>query len=155
MTIQSITSPKSTLAAGISLMLLGCFMFLLNDTMGKWLVATYWVGQLLLIRSIAALILLAPFIRRESWSAFVKVLRPSLQILRAVLPLLEIAVFYWAAAYLPLADVVTFYLAGPIFVTALSLLLLNKHVGWKRWCAAIVGFIGVIVAMRPSATSIS
>jgi hypothetical protein len=54
MTSPSIVNPKSAVAAGIALMLAGCFMFSLNDTLGKWLVATYSVGQLLLIRSIAA-----------------------------------------------------------------------------------------------------
>src|SRR6202040_4221154 len=52
---RSISSPKSALAAGIGLMLLGCFVFSLNDALGKWLVATYSVGELLLIRSAAAL----------------------------------------------------------------------------------------------------
>jgi len=155
MTTDSIVNPKSTAAAGIALMLLGCFMFSLNDTMGKWLVATYSVGQLLLIRSIAALILLAPFIRREGWHAFREAPRPGLQIVRAVLSALEVALFYWAVAYLPLADVTTFYLAGPIFVTALAPFLLGEKIGWKRWTAVIAGFIGVLVAMRPSAESLS
>jgi drug/metabolite transporter (DMT)-like permease len=155
MTTESIVNPRSTVVAGIGLMLLGCFMFSLNDTMGKWLVATYSVGQLLLIRSIAALILLAPFIYREGLSSFTSAPRPKLQILRAVLSSLEVALFYWAVVYLPLADVVTFYLAGPIFVTALSPVLLGEKIGWKRWSAVIVGFIGVLIAMRPSVASFS
>jgi len=155
MTTESIVNPRSTVAVGIGLMLLGCFMFSLNDTMGKWLVATYSVGQLLLIRSVAALILLAPFIYRAGRSAFTEAPRPRVQILRAVLSSLEVALFYWAVVYLPLADVVTFYLAGPIFVTALSPLLLGEKIGWKRWSAVIVGFIGVLIAMRPSSASFS
>lgn len=147
------SSPKSALAAGIALMLLGCLMFSLNDTAGKWLVATYSVGQLLLIRSIAALCVLAPFIYREGFSAFAAAPRPRLQILRVVLSSLEVALFFWAVVYLPLADVTTFYLAGPIFVTALSPFLLGEKIGWKRMCAVIAGFIGVLVAMRPSSAS--
>ncbi len=46
--------------------------------------------------------------------------RPGLQIVRVVLSTLEVAMFFWAVSYLPLADTVTFYLAGPIYVTALS-----------------------------------
>ena len=63
------------------------------------------------------------------------------------------ALFYWAVVYLPLADVTTFYLAGPIFVTALSPFLLGETIGWKRASAVIAGFIGVLVAMRPSTAS--
>lgn len=155
MTSPSIVNPKSAVAAGIALMLAGCFMFSLNDTLGKWLVATYSVGQLLLIRSIAALLVLAPLMYRAGWRAFKTAPRPGLQLLRAALSSCEVGLFYWAVAYLPLADVVTFYLAGPIFVTALSAVLLKESVGWRRWSAVIVGFIGVLIAMRPSSASFS
>ena len=64
-------------------------------------------------------------------------------------PQLEVACFYWALAYMPLADVMTFYLAGPIYVTAMSPLLLGEHVGWRRWAAVIAGFVGVMVALAP------
>ena len=65
----------------------------------------------------------------------------------------EVACFYWALAYMPLADVMTFYLAGPIYVTAVSPLLLDEHVGWRRWAAVIAGFAGVMIALGPSAGS--
>ena len=57
--------------------------------------------------------------------------------------------------YLPLADAITFYLAGPIYVTALSALLLKEQVGWRRWAAVLVGFLGVVIALRPSAASLT
>ena len=50
-------------AAGVGFMLAGIGLFATNDALGKWLLTTYSVGELLLIRSIAALILLVPFIR--------------------------------------------------------------------------------------------
>jgi len=58
-------------------------------------------------------------------------------------------------SYLPLADTVTFYLAGPIYVTALSVVLLAEQVGWRRWLAVLIGFAGVLIALRPSAASIT
>jgi drug/metabolite transporter (DMT)-like permease len=66
---------------------------------------------------------------------------------------LEVAGFYWAVAYLPLADVMTFYLAAPIYVTAISAVFLREQVGWRRWSAVIVGFIGVMIALRPTNAS--
>jgi drug/metabolite transporter (DMT)-like permease len=150
---RTISSPKSALAAGVALMLLGCFVFSLNDALGKWLVATYSVGELLLIRSAAALCVLAPLAWREGFAAFAAMPRPRLQILRVMLSSLEVGFFFWAVTYLPLADVTTFYLAGPIFVTALSPFLLGETIGWKRCAAVIVGFVGVLVAMRPSSAS--
>lgn len=135
------------------MMLIGIFFFALNDALGKWLIATYSVGQLLLVRSVAGLVFLAPFIRREGWGAFKQAPRPGLQLLRPVFSTVEVACFYWALAYMPLADVMTFYLAGPIYVTAVSPLLLGEHVGWRRWLAVIAGFVGVMVALQPSADS--
>ena len=63
--------------------------------------------------------------------------------------------FFWAVSYLPLADTVTFYLAGPIYVTALSVVLLREPVGWRRWTAVLVGFTGVLLALRPSAATVT
>jgi drug/metabolite transporter (DMT)-like permease len=151
-----ISDPASSRAAlaGIALMLAGIFLFSVNDALGKWLVATYTVGQVLLIRSLAALVLLAPFIWRDV-KAFAAAPRWGLQLVRAALATIEVACFYWAVAYLPLADVMAYYLAGPIFVTAIAGTVLREPVGWRRWSAVVVGFLGVIVCLRPGVTALT
>jgi len=58
--------------------------------------------------------------------------------------------FYWATRYMPLADVMTFYMATPLIVTALSAPLLGEKVERFRWIAVLIGFVGVIVALRPT-----
>jgi len=148
-------SARQTALAGISLMLLGIFLFSANDALGKWILATYPVGQMLLIRGTAALLLLSPFIYREGFANFRNAPRPGLQVLRLLLSTAEVVMFFWAVTYLPLADTVTFYLAGPIYVTALSAMLLGEKVGWRRWTAVIVGFVGVLIALRPSPATFS
>src|SRR6266567_253041 len=145
-------SANSTLA-GIGLMLAGIALFSVNDALGKWLVASYSVGELLLVRSAAGLILLAPFIRQAGVDAFTAAPLPGLQVVRVILSTLEVAMFFCAVSYLPLVDTVTFYLAGPIYVTALSVILLGEKVGWRRWAAVLFGFAGVVLALRPSAAS--
>ena len=145
--ISDTVSSRAALA-GIALMTGGIFLFAVNDALGKWLVATYTVGQVLLIRSIAAMVLLAPFIWRDA-ASFSAAPRWGLQLLRAVLATVEVACFYWAVAYLPLADVMAYYLAGPIFVTAIAGTMLGEPVGWRRWSAVVAGFVGVIVCLRP------
>jgi drug/metabolite transporter (DMT)-like permease len=138
---------------GIGLMLAGISLFSINDALGKWLLDTYSVAELLLVRSVVALMLMAPFIRRAGIAAFATAPRRGLQIARVVLSTLEVVMFFWAVSYLPLADTVTFYLAGPIYVTALSVVLLREQVGWRRWTAVLVGFAGVLLALRPSAAT--
>src|SRR5260370_9756432 len=140
--------------AGIGLMLVWVCVFAFGDTLGKFIVATYSVGQLLLLRSAAALIVLSPLIWRNR-RKFLSLERPRLQLFRVVLSTLEVAAFFLATVYLPLADVVTYYLATPIFVTALSAVVLRVRVGWRRWSAILIGFCGVVIALRPSAQTVS
>ncbi|HYL70340.1 MAG TPA: DMT family transporter [Candidatus Dormibacteraeota bacterium] len=148
-------SSRGTILAGIGLMLLSVTLFSLNDAIGKWLVGAYPVGEALLIRSLVALALIAPFVWREGLSAFTAAPRPRLQVLRAVISTTEVVCFFWSVGYLPLADVITFYLAGPIYVTALAPFVLNEHVGWRRWAAVLVGFGGVLLALKPSAAALT
>src|SRR5262245_3682499 len=118
--VTSSASETGTTVAGIGLMLAGVTLFSINDALGKWLLGTYSVGELLLIRSIAAIILIAPFAWRAGFAELARAPKPALQIVRIALSTCEVAMFFWAVSYLPLADTVTFYLASPIYVTALS-----------------------------------
>ena len=145
---------RSARLAGIGLMLLSIFIFSFGDALGKFMVATYSVGQLLWLRACAALFVLSPLIWRHR-AEFMRLERPWLQLLRVTLSTLEVAAFFLAAAYLPLADVITYYLASPIFVTALSAIVLREHVGWRRWSAILIGFCGVVIALRPSSQTVS
>src|SRR6202040_3368072 len=145
---------RSARLAGIGLMLLSIFMFSFADALGKYMVATYSVGQLLWLRACAALFVLSPMVWRHR-SAFTRLERPWLQGLRILLSTLEVAAFFLATVYLPLADVITYYLACPIFVTALSAIVLREHVGWRRWSAILIGFCGVLIALRPSSQTVS
>lgn len=153
----NIASPPESSAArtGVLLMLLGMLMFSLNDVMGKWLVSTYSVGQVVFIRSVAALIVLSPFIWFNGPKRLVQVERPWLQFLRVACSTGEVFAFYFAVVYLPLADVMTYWLAAPIYVAAISPLLLKEPVGWRRWSAIVVGFIGVVIALEPSSQTLT
>jgi drug/metabolite transporter (DMT)-like permease len=151
---SSVLDTRSARLAGIGLMLAGVWAFSFGDALGKYIVATYPVGQLLFLRACASLLLLAPMIW-HSRRAFVELERPGLHMLRVVLSTAEVAAFFVAVGYLPLADVITYYLACPIFVTALSAIVLREQVGWRRWTAVAVGFCGVLIAMRPSTQTIS
>jgi S-adenosylmethionine uptake transporter len=142
--------PRSgTAGLGIVLYLAGVGFFALNDALGKWLVADYSVGQLMMLRSIGAGVVLAPMIL----SLRVNVIdprRPWLQALRVVCAAVDTFAFYYATRTMPLADVMTFYMATPLITTAMSAVLLGEHVERFRWIAVLVGFVGVLIALRPS-----
>src|SRR3974390_3605889 len=141
--ISTTADARSARLAGIGLLLLSIFMFSFGDALGKYIVATYSVGQLLCLRACAALFVLSPMIWRNR-AQFVAVERPRLQLIRVVLSTLEVAAFFLATVYLPLADVTTYYMACPIFFTALSGLVLGEQIGWRRWSATLIGFCGVL-----------
>ena len=141
--------------AGIGLMLLGYFMFSLNDAMGKWLVTGYSVAQVMVVRSIGAFLLIAPALSRLPTGALWRAERPGLQAMRALMAMLDTMLFYCATVYLPLADVMTFYMAGPIYMAALSHMFLGERLSGRQWIAIALGFVGVVIALRPSSAAFS
>lgn len=146
---------RNVVIAGILLMIAGDFMFALNDAMGKWLVASFSVGQVVLIRSLGSFIVLGPLLVRQGTQKLIQVERLDLQVLRVIAATLDTALFYAAVVYLPLADVMSFYMAGPIYVAALSHFLLGEKVGWRRWTAILIGFCGVLIMLKPSTSALS
>ena len=143
-------TPRSgTAGLGVILYLIGVGLFSINDALGKWLVADYGVGQLMMLRSIGAAVVLAPIVL----ALRVNLLDPRrapLQVLRILCSAVDTFAFYYATRFMPLADVMTFYMATPLIVTALSAPLLGEKVERFRWIAVLIGFAGVLVALRPS-----
>jgi S-adenosylmethionine uptake transporter len=143
------TLRSGTAGLGVGLYLLGVGLFAINDALGKWLVKDYGVGQLMMLRSVGAVIVLAPMmlsLRRK----LIEPRRASVQLLRILCAAVDTFAFYYATRFMPLADVMTFYMATPLIVTALSAPLLGEKVERFRWIAVLVGFVGVIIALRPS-----
>src|SRR5262249_191333 len=75
--------------------------------------------------------------------------RPGLHAVRGSLGVVAFTTYYMAIAALPLADVVALSFAGPLFLTALSALVLGEPVGARRWGAVLLGLVGVLVVLRP------
>ena len=140
---------------GIATMLLGILLFSLNDVMGKWLVSTYTPGQLMLVRSAAALLVLSPFIFKQGIRRTLRPERRRLQWLRVAIGATESTLFYVCVAYLPLADTMTLWMAAPVWAVLLAALLLGEKVDTARWVAAGLGFLGVTLALAPSGASFS
>jgi drug/metabolite transporter (DMT)-like permease len=142
-------------SAAVVIMLTSMLLFTTNDAVGKWLTHSYSVSMLIFCRGIAGIILLSPFLWRAGWRKLFIVDRPILLLVRVALTIVDSYAFYFAVSYLPLADVMTYWLAAPIYVATFSPLLLGEHVGWRRWTAIAIGFVGVIVALEPSRALLS
>lgn len=147
-------APRRDASVAIGLFSLGIFLFSVNDALGKWLVGTYPVGQILLVRTLGAACFLLPLMIRHPASRRSPE-QLGLHILRIAVMAGDTFAFYYATRSLPLADVMTFYLAAPLFVTLLALVALRERVSPWRAGAVSLGFLGVLVALRPSAASLS
>lgn len=152
-TTTAARADASRLLVGIGVTMLGVFVFALSNALAKWLTGGYPVGEILFFRSFVVLAILAFLVTRADLRAMREDGRPWLHVFRALLSAVEVVCFYWAIVELPLAGGTTIYLAGPIYVTAMSALFLREDVGWRRWLAVLAGFGGVVVALQPSGLS--
>ena len=77
-----------------------------------------------------------------------------LQIARSVLLVMSTLLNFTAVSYLPLTTTASIFFTAPLLVAALSVPLLGETVGWRRWSAIAVGFIGVLVIIRPGTAEV-
>ena len=135
---------------GIGCIVLGGLLLTVNDSLVKWLAADYPTGQILAVRSGFTLLVVALLVRRAGGLRALRVNAPAVQGLRAGMVVAGTVLYVVALIHLPLADVVTLTFALPLFVTAMAGPLLGERVGPRRWAAVGVGFVGVLLIVRPS-----
>jgi drug/metabolite transporter (DMT)-like permease len=145
--VTDTATPGRNNLPGILLMSAAVLGFSLNDVLGKWLMATYSVSQVLVLRSIAALLILAPMLYREGAEPLLRPKQKGLQVLRVAFGTVEVACFYWAVSMMPLADTMAFWMATPIFVAVASAVLLKERLDRLRFAAVVLGFIGVLLTL--------
>lgn len=100
------------------------------------------------------LINLPLLLRTESASALVPNL-PVMHTLRAGLLVLSTACFFAALKFLPVADTLAIFFVQPLVTTVASPYVLGEHVGWRRYTAALVGFCGTLIIIRPGFSSLN
>jgi len=135
---------------GIVLILVANLLFAGMDAVSKTLVEDYAVAQILWVRyAFFAAFATALALRGAGPIAGFRSRRPVLHVARAALLVAEIACFILAFRYLPLAETHSIAAVYPLMITALSALVLGEFVGPRRWAAVAVGFVGVLVILRP------
>ncbi len=139
---------------GILYMLIGSALLTANDTVLKWLSGSYPVGQLMCLRGVFVYIPIAFFVWRAGGLDALRISNVKGQALRAGLVVCGTFLFVTGLFYLPIADAIAISFAGPLFVTALAPWLLGEQVGWRRWAAVFVGFMGVLVIIRPTGDAV-
>lgn len=149
-----IQHPALALRRGIILMCICVFVFTISSTMVKALGPGYPVSQVVFFRCLLAFLPLYIAIRRGGGWQILRTNRPWAHTFRVVIGGFTLFTGFYALTLMPLADYYAFTYAAPLFATLLSIPILGEHVGIRRWTAVLVGFIGVLIMLRPGTHAI-
>lgn len=148
---------KTNNRAGMLFMIAGCLVFAVQDGLSRYLAENVSVYMIVMLRfwmfGTLALVLAAR--HKNGFRAAAHTEFPVLQMLRALLLIVEIWVIMFAFVKLGLIATHAVFVCYPLIVAALSVPILGEKVGWRRWLAIFVGFIGVLVIINPGASVIS
>ena len=131
---SAIPIPNAANAAVV--LVFGLFLFSMQDIIIKYFSDQYSVLQIVFVRGMIALGLLLFMIKLTRESIALKSRRPVLMVARGLLGFSSYTTYYLAVAAMPLAEVVSITFTMPLFVTAMSALILGEKVGLRRWSAA-------------------
>ena len=132
------------------MVVVGLFLFALQDVIIKGFSDRYSVLQVVFVRGLVAIIpILIAIVVTTGWRGVIAY-RPRLLILKGLLGFISYMGYYLALAAMPLAEVVAIVFMAPIIVTVLSAIVLKEDVGFRRWVAVCVGFMAVLIVVGPS-----
>lgn len=134
---------------GIMLMIIGISLLSGLDVFVKTLTQDYTIAQTIFLRSLLALPVILMFVPFEGGLKALKTERPMLHVSRGVVMIATAVCFFYSFQQLPLADAYALIFSSPLIVTVLAIPLLGEKVGRHRVAAVVIGFIGVLIAMRP------
>jgi len=137
---------------GIIFGILAYFSFSILDATQKTLILYHSVFQLMLVKYFFVLFLSLVESKRKNNISFYKSKSIKLQIFRSLLSVIESGCFVLSFKYLSLADAHSVGSLAPVIVVALSAIFLKEKVSTKIWIAIFIGFIGVLIILRPTSS---
>ncbi|MCB1420538.1 MAG: DMT family transporter [Notoacmeibacter sp.] len=140
---------RSHTTTGIAMMSAGVACLCVNDALAKALASGYPAVQILFLRNAIALPVAILIAWRMGGATALSTSRPWTHLLRGLIWLAAATLFFTGLGMLGLAEATALVFIAPIFVTAISALVLADPVGWRRWSAVIAGFAGVLIVVRP------
>ncbi|WP_233236994.1 DMT family transporter [Bordetella sp. LUAb4] len=139
--------------AGIACLVAGIFCLTVSDAQAKWLGQFYSPIQILFMRAMIALPVVLAVVVAIGGRRSLRTQYPRIHLLRGGLNMVSASCFYIGLQHLPLAENTAIAFAAPLFVTALSVLVLKEKVDRARWIAVAAGFVGVLIIVRPTSSS--
>jgi drug/metabolite transporter (DMT)-like permease len=140
---------------GILYMVGATLIFAFSSAASKWLVATYPVGEVLFTRGAVSFIACALFLLPQTGLAVFRTARRRDHVMRAASQATSQTFLIIAFSLMPLAAATAINFSAPLFTALIAILMLKERVGFSRWAALIVGFLGVLIVTNPGAETFS
>ena len=137
-------------AGGAAILVFGLFAFSIQDIIIKYFSSEFSVLQIVFVRGLIAMALLLLLFRLMQESIALLSKRPYIMLVRGLMGFASYTSYYLAVAAMPLAEVASITFTMPLFVTAMSAMILGEKVGIRRWAAVVCGFVGVLIILSPS-----
>jgi drug/metabolite transporter (DMT)-like permease len=144
----------SDTARGIGCMILGSTLLVANDAVTKWLTQDYPISQVWCLRTLFALVPIIILAPRYGGYRTLLPKRTGSQLVRAVFFLLTTLLIVTGLSLLPLPQMVAIVFSSPIFIAVLSPIFLQERVSIARWLAIAIGFLGVLIILRPDPNTV-
>ena len=136
-------------------LLLGVLGGLGLDLCAKEFLRTYSLTEFVLLRSAIGIAILLAITPRFGGFDALRSREVGWHMLRSLFAIGAMFGFFYGLARMPLVNALTLGYTAPLIVTALSAAFLGDAVGWRRWSAVIVGFVGVVIMLRPDRSAMS
>ena len=140
---------------GIGYMMLAQALFIGNDTLAKLASEHIPSTQIMALRGVFAILAILAIGWRMGALRHMRGMFEKRVIVRSILEAVVAIMFLTALAHIALGDITVINQMTPLFLVALSAVVLKEIVGWRRWTAVAVGFIGVVMIVRPSGEGIN
>ncbi len=145
--------PAEARGLGIALVLGASFIFALGDAASKMMVATLPPLEVQWIRAVVVALLSVPVVYWRKGKAAFLTAHPGTQLVRGTAVWISSLLYIIGLSYLPLADTTAINFIWPILITVFSVFMLGEKIGIRRALATLVGFIGMLIIIRPGSSA--
>lgn len=135
--------------------LISVIFFSVMEILVKFLSSSYPIGELVFFRGFFGLLPIIFIMPKKKFFQNFKTKKIKLHIFRTITGCFALISIFFGLKYLPLADAISITFAAPIFATIFSIFFLKEIVGKKRWFAVLIGFLGILIILKPGTSLFS
>jgi len=136
-------------ARGILIIVLGMFIFAIQDSIVKYIYNSISLYEMYLIRTLTSFFIVIFYLKITNKPIVFKTHYPILTLVRIILFFFGFSSFYISLTIMPLATANALFFCSPFITTFLASIVLKEEIGTQRWLAIIIGFIGVYIILDP------